>query len=106
MRIDQSSEIAPTSIDTVTIRAKLDLITKIMWILVCLGFGAGVWATTIQLRLEEFEKWRVEQGKPIEKFYDQMRETSALNAQIFEKLNSMERRIDELTSELKELRKR
>jgi len=46
-------------------------------VLVALGFGAGVWATKLDARVEKIETWKSERIAPIEDYYKFREEIAA-----------------------------
>ena len=57
----------------VLLEEKLGGMLKAAWaavaVLVSLGFGAGVWATKLDARVEKIEIWKAERVAPIEDYY-------------------------------------
>lgn len=57
----------------VLLEEKLGGMLKAVWaavaVLVSLGFGAGVWATKLDARVEKIETWKADRVAPIEDYY-------------------------------------
>ncbi len=80
--------------DIQTLRDIVAPIVKGVWALAALGFAGGVWATTLQNKVENLEQWTVERKKGIEEYELFRRDQSDRLARIEEKLDNVIKRTE------------
>lgn len=84
--------------------SRLSILAKALWALVAIGFAAGVWGTTMQLKINALEKWAEERSMSIREYEEWRRELAgelATLKAVAGDLKAGQERIEDLLKEVK-----
>lgn len=80
--------------DIQTLREIVAPIAKGVWALVALGFMGGVWATTLQGKVEQLESWADERNTAITEYNEWRRDMATKVGEIDAKLEILLKRVE------------